>query len=120
MTHLGRALSVRPGEGRLVGLVAAVFASIEIARGFGEIAADSLVIGRFGSGSLPWLFIGLGITSLVAALAFGAVLGRLRRGSLVAPVSRSDCWSRHSDLNRGPAVYETAALPLSYVGAARV
>lgn len=31
--------------------------------------------------------------------------------------SRSDRWSRHSDLNRGPAVYETAALPLSYVGA---
>ena len=30
----------------------------------------------------------------------------------------SDRWSRHSDLNRGPAVYETAALPLSYVGAA--
>ena len=29
-------------------------------------------------------------------------------------------WSRHSDLNRGPAVYETAALPLSYVGVARV
>ena len=28
-------------------------------------------------------------------------------------------WSRHSDLNRGPAVYETAALPLSYVGADR-
>src|SRR5262249_20578879 len=28
-------------------------------------------------------------------------------------------WSRHSDLNRGPAVYETAALPLSYVGAAK-
>jgi hypothetical protein len=26
-------------------------------------------------------------------------------------------WSRHSDSNRGPAVYETAALPLSYVGA---
>src|SRR4051794_35776807 len=29
-------------------------------------------------------------------------------------------WSRHSDLNRGPAVYETAALPLSYVGAGRL
>jgi hypothetical protein len=29
---------------------------------------------------------------------------------------RADEWSRHSDLNRGPAVYETAALPLSYVG----
>jgi len=86
VTHLTRPLSLRPGEGRLVGLVAAVFASIEIARGFGEIAADSLVIGRFGSGSLPWLFIGLGIASLVAALAFGAVLGRLRRGHLVVSV----------------------------------
>src|SRR5450756_579148 len=26
-------------------------------------------------------------------------------------------WSRHSDSNRGPVVYETTALPLSYVGA---
>jgi hypothetical protein len=34
------------------------------------------------------------------------------RGSFVR-----EGWSRHSDLNRGPAVYETAALPLSYVGA---
>ena len=32
-------------------------------------------------------------------------------------VSQLGMWSRHSDLNRGPAVYETAALPLSYVGA---
>ena len=30
--------------------------------------------------------------------------------------SQREKWSRHSDLNRGPAVYETAALPLSYVG----
>src|SRR5215218_87815 len=30
--------------------------------------------------------------------------------------ARGSEWSRHSDLNRGPAVYETAALPLSYVG----
>ena len=35
----------------------------------------------------------------------------------VGRVSRLGRWSRHSDLNRGPAVYETAALPLSYVGA---
>jgi hypothetical protein len=27
-------------------------------------------------------------------------------------------WSRHADSNCGPAVYETAALPLSYVGPA--
>ena len=34
--------------------------------------------------------------------------------------TRNGGWSRHSDLNRGPAVYETAALPLSYVGEGRI
>jgi hypothetical protein len=43
--------------------------------------------------------------------------GNRRLEILEMAVSRSDRWSRHSDLNRGPAVYETAALPLSYVGA---
>ena len=62
---------------------------------------------------------------LASSVAFG------RRGRLGGPMDASqarsrpcgrlphqDRWSRHSDLNRGPAVYETAALPLSYVGAA--
>ena len=40
-----------------------------------------------------------------------------RRKPTSRPASVRDRWSRHSDLNRGPAVYETAALPLSYVGA---
>ena len=47
---------------------------------------------------------------------------RSRRSKKPGPsdrVSSSDRWSRHSDLNRGPAVYETAALPLSYVGLER-
>src|SRR4051812_14224207 len=42
----------------------------------------------------------------------GATGNRDRRGR-----RQEGEWSRHSDLNRGPAVYETAALPLSYVGA---
>ncbi len=42
---------------------------------------------------------------------------RESRNPASRPGSCSDHWSRHSDLNRGPAVYETAALPLSYVGA---
>ena len=42
-----------------------------------------------------------------------------RRDSQAEPaiLNGKEGWSRHSDLNRGPAVYETAALPLSYVGA---
>jgi HEAT repeat protein len=86
MNRLASSLGVRPGEGRLVALVAALFATIEIARGFGEVASDSLVIGGFGTGSLPWLFIGLGLASLVTALAYGAALGRLRRGRLFVAI----------------------------------
>jgi hypothetical protein len=31
-------------------------------------------------------------------------------------VSGEDCWSRRGDSNSRPTVYETVALPLSYVG----
>src|SRR5687767_9357384 len=80
--RVGRWLGVREGEGRLVGLVAALFAAIEAGRGFGEIGVDTLFISRFGTSWLPWLFIGLGLASLVVALAYGAALGRVRRGPL--------------------------------------
>ena len=86
MNRLVRALGIRPGEGPLVGLVMAVFATIETAKGFGDVAADSLLIGGFGQGSLPWLFIGLGVTSLVTALAYGAALGRIRSGRLFVAI----------------------------------
>ena len=35
---------------------------------------------------------------------------------IAKPVLVPDLWSRWSDSNRRPAVYKTAALPLSYVG----
>jgi ATP/ADP translocase len=82
MTRLGRSLGLRPGEGPLVAVVAAIFATIELGRGFGEVAADSLVIEALGNASLPWLFIALGVVGLVVALAYGAALGRARRATL--------------------------------------
>lgn len=36
--------------------------------------------------------------------------------SPVLPLHQRTKWSRHSGLNRGPLVYKTNALPLSYVG----
>jgi len=49
-----------------------------------------------------------------------AMLDRLEEptGSRVVAVGRKT-WSRRSDLNRGPADYESAALPLSYAGVGR-
>ncbi len=77
--RLARLLSVRPGEGPLAIRVALLFAIVEAARGFGEIGADTLVIGRLGTTVFPYLFIALGFSSLVAALVYGAALGRVPR-----------------------------------------
>src|SRR3954464_10086972 len=81
-----RAIGVRPGEGSTVALIAVAFAALEAGRGFGEIGADTLVVSVLGASALPYLFIGLGAVSLVAALAYGAALGRLPRNRLVAGV----------------------------------
>src|SRR5215207_770802 len=77
--RLARLLNIRPGEGSLAVRVALLFAIVEAARGFGEIGVDTLVIGRLGTPAFPYLFIALGVASLLAALAYGAALGRVRR-----------------------------------------
>ena len=86
VTGWTRAIGVRPGEGATVALIALAFAALEAGRGFGEIGADTLVVSVLGASALPYLFIGLGAVSLVAALAYGAALGRLPRIRLVAGV----------------------------------
>jgi HEAT repeat protein len=86
VTGWTRAIGLRPGEGSTVALIALAFAALEAGRGFGEIGADTLVVSLLGPGALPYLFIGLGAVSLVAALAYGAGLGRLPRVRLLAGV----------------------------------
>lgn len=86
MTGFGRLLAVRPDEARLVGRMAILFATIEAARGVGEIGADTLVLGQLGAAALPYLYVVLGMLSLVAALAFGAAVGRLRRRPLFVAI----------------------------------
>lgn len=83
-------MGVRSGEGRLAAHVALVFALIETGRGFGEVGVDTLILGRFGRDLLPdvlpYLFMALGGTSLVVALAYGAALGRVSRGPLFVAI----------------------------------
>jgi HEAT repeat protein/ATP/ADP translocase len=86
MTLGGRLLAIRPGEGRLVVLLAGLFAVVEAARGLGEIAADTLFLSRFGVQFLPWMYIVLGLISLVVTVAYGAGIGRARRGPFLAAV----------------------------------
>jgi Cyclic nucleotide-binding domain len=78
-----KTLGMRPGEGRLVAGLAALFALLEGARGFGEVGADAQVLARFGPEALPttlpYLFIALGAVSLVVALGYTVGLARLPR-----------------------------------------
>lgn len=84
MSSWQRAIGIRAGEGRIVALVAGLFACLEAGRGFGEIGVDTLVVSRFGAGSLPYLFIGLGTIGLIGSLVYGAALGRFGRVRLLA------------------------------------
>ena len=81
-----RAIGIRAGEGRTVALVAGLFACLEGGRGFGEIGVDTLVVSRYGAGSLPYLFVALGVMGLIASLAYGAALGRVARIRLLSGV----------------------------------
>ena len=76
MSRLSRLLAVRPGEGRLVALMAVAFAAVEAGRGFGEVATQTMVLTTLGAGALPPLYIGLGMVGLVATLAYGAGTAR--------------------------------------------
>jgi hypothetical protein len=76
MSALTRAVAIRPGEGRLVGLVAGAFAAVEAGRGLGEVGVDTLVLSRTGADVLPYLYIGLGLVGLTVTLAYGAALSR--------------------------------------------
>ena len=84
--RIARIAGVRAGEGRLVVLVAAMFVALEMGKGLGEVGVDTLVVSRLGTAALPYLIIGLGVTSLIAALAYGAALGRVSRTPLLAGV----------------------------------
>jgi HEAT repeat protein len=72
-------LAIRPGEGRVVALLAGLFATVEAARGTGEVAYTTLFLNRLGPEFLPYLYIALGAVSLIVALGYGVGLGRLPR-----------------------------------------
>ncbi len=74
-----RATAVRDDEAATIGLVAAVFATLEAGRTLGEVGVSTMVLARLPDDALPWLQLPLGAVSIVIALVFGAALGRVIR-----------------------------------------
>ena len=104
-SRLARAIGVRPGEGRLVGGVATLFALLEGARGFGEVGAEAQVLAHFGPGALPttlpYLFIALKIAAPASVItAFvSEYFGGLQNGlgsrivSNIALSNNAEAWA---------------------------
>jgi HEAT repeat protein len=77
---------VGDSEARALLLVAGVFGSLEAGRGLGEVGVNTLVLSRLPDDALPYLYIALGVISLVIGLGYGAALGRIRRARLFGTV----------------------------------
>ena len=88
-------------------------------RGRREVGVDALNRGELRDGRIT---LGHAVPFARRPCGCGYNRGYSRRetGPRIAaqkPWFERKSWSRRSDSNRGPAVYETAALPLSYAGA---
>ena len=73
-------LNVRANEGRLVLLVALLFACIQGGQGMGDNAASALFLLRYGVDFLPYMYIFLGALTLITTLLYSAALGRFDKG----------------------------------------
>ena len=103
---------MREDETAKIRLIALVFAALEAGRGLGEVGVNTLVLSRLPADALPWLYIPLGIISLIVAVAYGAALGRVAKARLFGItlvgvggllLVSSSCWPRSpmSSLSRG-------------------
>ncbi|HEY7659075.1 MAG TPA: HEAT repeat domain-containing protein, partial [Actinomycetota bacterium] len=76
---LARLFRIRPGEGRLVGLVVAVMFVSVAGMTIGESGASALFFERVGPDSLPQIYLAQGVVGLVGMLVLTGVLGRFER-----------------------------------------
>jgi HEAT repeat protein/ATP/ADP translocase len=71
-------LRIRPGEGRVVFRVLAMMFVVWSGFAIGGNAVEGLLFARFGPNALPYLFVGLGLTTAVVMLTMNALLARPR------------------------------------------
>ena len=79
-TRLASLLNVRAEEGRLVVLVAILFACIQAGQGMGDNAASALFLLRYGVDNLPYMYLFLGALTFITTLIYSTALGRFDKG----------------------------------------
>jgi CRP/FNR family cyclic AMP-dependent transcriptional regulator len=79
MTRLTQALSIRPGESRMATLMIGIMLFTAMGAALGGTGIEALFFARFGVEYLPYMFVGLGITSMILSFGFSAALGSIPR-----------------------------------------
>src|SRR6185295_14649840 len=79
MTGLAQALSIKAGESRMASLMIGIMLFTAMGAALGGTGIEALFFARFGVEYLPYMFVGLGITSMILSFGFSAALGSLPR-----------------------------------------
>jgi HEAT repeat protein len=120
MSRLASLLNIRTDEGRLVFLVALLFACIQAGQGMGDNAATALFLLRFGVDFLPYMYLFLGALTFISTLAYSAALGRFDKGrffsTLVAGIIVLLLIERAAILLRLPVLYPVLWLTINGAG----
>jgi len=80
LNRLASLLKIRSDEGRLVILIALLFAFIQAGQGLGDNAASALFLLRFGVDFLPYMYIAAGVLTFIITMGYSAGLGRFEKG----------------------------------------
>src|SRR5688572_11983533 len=120
MSRLASLLNIRTDEGRLVFLVALLFACIQAGQGMGDNAATTLFLLRFGVDFLPYMYLCLGALTFISTLAYSAALGRFDKGrffsTLVAGIIMLLLFERAAILLQLPVLYPLLWLTINGAG----
>ncbi len=79
MTRLAQFLSIKQGEGRTASLVIGIMLFTAMGASLGGTGIEALFFARFGVEYLPYMFLGLGFTSMLMSFGMTAALGRIPR-----------------------------------------
>jgi HEAT repeat protein len=79
MTRLAQALSIKSGEGRMASLMIGIMLFTSMGASLGGTGIEALFFARFGVEYLPYMFLGLGVTSMVVSFGTTAALGSIPR-----------------------------------------
>ena len=86
MNRLAKILSIKSGEGRLASLTIGVMLFTSMGAALGGTGIEALFFARFGVEYLPYMFVGLGITSMIMSFGVTALLSRVPRQILYVAV----------------------------------